>query len=90
MLVMICHRPLWIKRLVSMVHGRWRKVAGCNPRRKIVPKIDKAEPLKVELEHFLDCIKSDKEPLASGYDGIKVLGIAIKAGQVSTTVDDRS
>ena len=35
MLVTICHRPLWIKRLVSMVHGRWRKVAGCNPRRKI-------------------------------------------------------
>ncbi len=35
MLVMICHRPLWINRLVSMVHGRWRKTAGCNPRRKI-------------------------------------------------------
>ncbi len=35
MLVMICHRPLWIKRLVSMVHGRWRKLAGCNPRREI-------------------------------------------------------
>ncbi len=35
MLVMICHRPLWIKRLVSMVHGRWRKIAGCNPRRKV-------------------------------------------------------
>ena len=35
MLVMICHRPLWTKRLVSMVHGRWRKVARCNPRRKI-------------------------------------------------------
>ena len=27
--------PPCIKRLVSMVHGRWRKVAGCNPRRKI-------------------------------------------------------
>jgi len=35
MLVMICHRPLWTKRLVSMVHGRWRKLAGCNPRRGI-------------------------------------------------------
>ena len=35
MLVMICHRPLWVNRLVTMVHGRWRKVAGCNPRRKI-------------------------------------------------------
>ena len=35
MLAMICHRPLWINRLVTMVHGRWRKLAGCNPRRKI-------------------------------------------------------
>ena len=35
MLVMICHRPLWINRLVTMVHGRWRKLAGCNPRRGI-------------------------------------------------------
>ncbi len=59
-----------------------------NAERKIVPKIDKVEPLKVELEHFLDCIKSDKEPLAGGYDGMKVLEIAIKAGQVSTTAED--
>ncbi|MBA7468735.1 hypothetical protein ES707_03988 [subsurface metagenome] len=35
MLAMICHRPLWINRLVTMVHGRWRKLAGCNPRRRI-------------------------------------------------------
>ena len=35
MLVMICHKPLWINRLVTMVHGRWRKLAGCNPRRRI-------------------------------------------------------
>ena len=35
MLAMICHRPLWINRLVTMVHGRWRKLAGCNPRKEI-------------------------------------------------------
>ncbi len=35
MLLMICHSLLCIKRLVSMVHGWWRKVAGCNPRRRI-------------------------------------------------------
>ncbi len=35
MLVMMCHRPLWINRLVTMVHGRWRKLVGCNPRRRI-------------------------------------------------------
>ncbi len=35
MLAMTCHRPRWINRLVTMVHGRWRKLAGCNPRKKI-------------------------------------------------------
>ena len=35
MLAVMCHRPLWINRLVTMVHGRWGKLAGCNPRGKI-------------------------------------------------------
>ncbi len=35
MLAMMCHRLLWINRLVTKVHGRWRKLAGCNPRKKI-------------------------------------------------------
>jgi predicted dehydrogenase len=38
-----------------------------------------AEPLKLELEHFLDCIRRDREPLTSGIDGLKALEIAIKA-----------
>lgn len=59
-----------------------------NVEQKIIPKIDRAEPLKLELEHFLDCVKSDKEPLVSGYDGMKVLEIAIKAQQISITRKD--
>jgi hypothetical protein len=31
----MCHRPLWINRLVTIVHGRWRKLAGCNPKKGI-------------------------------------------------------
>lgn len=54
-----------------------------NVEQKVIPLIDKAEPLKLELAHFLDCIKSDKEPLVSGFDGIKVLEIALNVGQVS-------
>ena len=46
---------------------------------KMIPKIERKEPLKVELEHFLECVKVDKEPLVNGYEGLKVLEIAIKA-----------
>lgn len=42
-------------------------------------KIEKAEPLKLELEHFLECVKNDKKPLVDGYEGLKVLKIALEA-----------
>jgi UDP-N-acetylglucosamine 3-dehydrogenase len=40
--------------------------------------INKKEPLKAELEHFVDCVKNGKEPLISGEDGLKALEIALK------------
>jgi len=39
---------------------------------------EKKEPLKVEIEHFIDCIKNNKEPVISGEDSIKALEIANK------------
>ncbi len=51
--------------------------------RNMAPKIDKDEPLKLELEHFLDCIITDREPLTNGFGALKALEIAIKAEQVS-------
>ncbi len=54
----------------------------------MTPKIEKEEPLKLELLHFLDCIKRNKEPLVSGYDAVKVLEIATKAEQVSRIRED--
>ena len=35
MLAITCHQPPWIKRLVTMVHGCCRKLAGCKPKRRI-------------------------------------------------------
>jgi len=40
--------------------------------------IDRKEPLRAELEHFIECVKDDKEPLVSGEDGLKALEIAKK------------
>ena len=48
-------------------------------------KIEKEEPLKLELAHFIDCIKHDKEPLISGQDGKHVLEVALTAGESSRT-----
>ena len=50
---------------------------------KMTPEIDKGEPLKLELEHFLDCIRENREPLVCGSDGLKALEISTKAEQVS-------
>jgi len=52
-----------------------------NSEESIMPKIEKKEPLKLELEHFLYCVKNNKEPQVNGYDGMKTLEIALKASK---------
>lgn len=39
------------------------------------PYLKQYEPLKVECQHFIDCIKSGKKPETSGYDGYRVVEI---------------
>jgi UDP-N-acetylglucosamine 3-dehydrogenase len=34
------------------------------------------EPLKLELQHFADCILEKKKPVVTGADGLKALQIA--------------
>lgn len=43
----------------------------------VAPKIKKGEPLKIECEHFIDCIMRNKTPLSDGQDGVEVLRILI-------------
>jgi predicted dehydrogenase len=38
--------------------------------------IDKAEPLRVELESFIECVRSRKRPLVSGEEGRDALKVA--------------
>ena len=40
-----------------------------------VPYIKQEEPLKVECQHFLDCIKNGKTPLTDGKQGLKLVEI---------------
>ena len=50
---------------------------------KMEPKIEKDEPLRIELKHFLECVKQGKEPLITGEDGLKTLEIALKIERTS-------
>jgi len=43
----------------------------------------KEEPLKVELKHFTDCIRTKKRPLVDGTEGLRNLEIALKAAEGS-------
>ncbi len=37
------------------------------------PKLDFTEALRIEGEHFVDCIKNNKQPLTSGSLGLRVV-----------------
>lgn len=50
---------------------------------KMEPKIEKDEPLRIELNHFLECVEMGKEPLITGEDGLKTLEIALKIERTS-------
>jgi len=39
--------------------------------------IEKEEPLKKELEHFIDCVQNDQRPLIAGEEGRKALSVAL-------------
>jgi predicted dehydrogenase len=48
----------------------------------VIPKIQMAEPLRKECQHFLDCIVNNERPRSSGEDGLGVVKI-LEAAQRS-------
>jgi UDP-N-acetylglucosamine 3-dehydrogenase len=48
-------------------------------------KIEKEEPLKLELMHFIDCVQHDKQPLISGEEGRHALEVALAAVESART-----
>ena len=59
----------------------------------LAPYIKQTEPLKVETQHFLDCIKTGKTPESSGLDGLRVIQIleassrSLKNGGAKVEID---
>ncbi len=43
------------------------------------PEIETQEPLKLELEHFIKCVRENKTPIVNGIEGLKNLEIALNA-----------
>ncbi|MCK5305570.1 MAG: Gfo/Idh/MocA family oxidoreductase [Candidatus Omnitrophica bacterium] len=41
----------------------------------LIPSFTLKEPLKLECQHFLDCIIKNKKPLSDGYDGLRVVRV---------------
>jgi predicted dehydrogenase len=40
-----------------------------------IPKISNEEPLRVECQHFVDCIRRDEQPLSDGRDALNVVRV---------------
>ena len=59
----------YIDQTVELHDGEWIRKA----------KVEEAEPLKRELEHFIDAISNGSEPSTSGEDGIHALKVAMAA-----------
>jgi len=49
----------------------------------VQPRLTFQEPLKAELQHFVDCINKTATPIVTGEDGVKALEIATAAMQSS-------
>jgi len=39
------------------------------------PRLEQTEPLRIECEHFLDCIREKRKPRSDGYSGLRVVKI---------------
>jgi len=48
-----------------------------------VIKVEKGEPLKLELSHFLGCVRNGEKPLVDGTEGLRVLEIALEASKAA-------
>ncbi|MBF0099680.1 MAG: Gfo/Idh/MocA family oxidoreductase [Desulfobacterales bacterium] len=74
----------WQDKLLIYPHQiRWQNnfpvPDKAEPDRVTIPE---AEPLRLECEHFVECIQTGKEPITNGEEGLRVL-MVLKASQQS-------
>jgi predicted dehydrogenase len=52
----------------------------------LIPRVETTEPLKIECQHFIDCVKNRTTPLSDARDGLRVIRI-LEAAQCSMEQD---
>jgi predicted dehydrogenase len=52
----------------------------------LIPRVDMSEPLKLECQHFLECVQTRATPLTDAADGLRVVRI-LEAAQRSMELD---
>ena len=52
----------------------------------VIPHVNPAEPLKLECQHFVDCVRSGDTPMSDGRDGMRVVRV-LEAAQRSLRAD---
>ncbi len=45
----------------------------------VIPRLEQAEPLREQLLHFVDCIKTGRRPIASAEDGVAIVKVLERA-----------
>ena len=61
----------------------------------VIPKIDGKEPINVELNHFLDSIENDTQPICNGSSGLDVVKIleasqqSLRSGNIPVRLDQQ-
>lgn len=59
----------------------------------MIPHIDPAEPLRLECQHFVDCVRDGVTPVSDGRDGMRVVRVleaatlSLAAGGAPESVD---
>ncbi|MEK7824322.1 MAG: Gfo/Idh/MocA family oxidoreductase [Candidatus Eisenbacteria bacterium] len=47
----------------------------------VIPKISLQEPLRIECQHFVECVREHRTPLTDGADGLRVVRVLAAAQQ---------
>ncbi len=55
----------------------------------VIPYIRFEEPLRVQCQHFIDCVREGKQPRTDGYNGLRVVQV-VEAAQASLRLDGQT
>ncbi len=67
--------------LTSGTDSLYKAMIGYRSGDMFAPQLDVSEALKIEIQHFADCIHSGKEPITGGHAGLQVVRLLESASR---------